>query len=465
MGEKRGISRRHVIAGSAAAATAGVAASALGAGTADAAGSSRPNILLVVADDQPKETDWAMRQTLAWLGAHGVTYANGHCTTPLCAPSRSSIFSGRYAHNHGVRSNLHPGNLDQNTTVQRYLKQAGYRTGLFGKYLNTWRITDAPPFFDEFAMAEEGTYVGATFNVDGKVQQIKGYSTSIIRNRALRFIERSAASGRPWLAYVAPLAPHRPNIPARKYAQTAVPQWSGRPSVLEQDRSDKPPYVQSSNHTLAEGQAARQRQLRTLLSLDDAMASFRNKLAALGQLDNTLVIYVGDNGRLWGDHGRLAKGVPYRPAHEVPFYLSWPAGGLGSGTVDRRLVANIDIAPTILAAAGIHGDTPHDGLSLLSPVSRDHLLTEFWAEGDVPEGPPTWASTLTAGRQYVEYYDLANDGSGVPVGTGMVQFREYYDLVNDPYQLNNLLYQASAAAERSLGVPALSRELAAARSV
>ena len=462
MGEKLGVSRRRFITGAAAAATMGVASSALGAQRGAATG-SRPNILLIVTDDHPKQTDWAMQETLSWLGEHGITYANGHCTTPLCAPSRASIFSGRYAHNHGVRSNLYPHNLDQSTTVQSYLRLAGYRTGLFGKYLNTWSIQDSPPHFDEWAMLQEG-YLRATFNINGTVQQINRYTTTVIRNRALRFIEEAAKDPRPWFAYVAPYAPHKPNVPARRHAQTAVPPWSGRPSVFETDKSDKPPYVQASNHTLAEGQAARQRQLRSLLSLDDTMKTFRNKLAAVGQLNNTLVLYVGDNGRLWGDHGRLAKGVPYRPAHEVPFYLSWPAGGLAGGTVDNHLVANIDIAPTILDAAGVTPDTPQDGQSLLSTHSRDRLLTEWWAEGAVNGGPPSWASSINTTRQYVEYYDLKTDAAGRAAGTGTVLFREYYDLVDDPYQLNNLLYKSTAATERALGIAALSRQLAADRA-
>ena len=461
MKAKRGVSRRRLITGSAAAAAMGVASSVLGAQRAGAV-DPRPNILLIVTDDHPKQTDWAMKNTVSWLGQQGVTFANGHCTTPLCAPSRASIFSGRYAHNHGVRSNLHPHNLDQNTTVQRYLRQAGYRTGLFGKYLNTWNISDPPPHFDEWAMLDEG-YVGATYNSRGTVTQISGYSTTILRNRTLKFIQKSTVDQRPWFAYFAPYAAHRPNIPARKYAQTVVPAWSGRPSVFETNKTDKPPYVQASNHTLAEGQAARQRQLRSLLSLDEAVKKFRDKLVALGQLNNTLVIFVGDNGRLWADHGRLAKGVPYRQAHEVPFYLSWPAHGQGSGTVDNRLVANIDIAPTILAAAGITPNTPQDGRSLFSLDSRDRLLTEFWAEGAVVGGPPSWASNVTLTKQYIEYYDLKTNQMGQVGGPGTVTFREYYDLTNDPYQLTNLLHGATIMTEQTLGIAALAQQLAADR--
>ncbi|MFI0418562.1 sulfatase [Spongiactinospora sp. 9N601] len=460
--EGAGVSRRRFLAGSAATAAAAVAATpAIPGLTGVASSAARPNVLLIVTDDQPKQTNWAIQKTINWLGGQGVTFPNGHVTTPLCAPSRSSIFSGQYAHNHGVRNNAASVGLDQSTTVQRHLKQAGYRTGLFGKYLNAWALADDPPHFEEWALLQPG-FVDRQWNVNGTVQTINGYTTHIIRNRTLAFLDRARTDTRPWFAYVTPYASHEPNTPSAQYADTVVPAWNGRPSVPEADRSDKPAYVQNATNTLADGQAVRTRQLRTLLSVDDAVQAFRDKLAAIGQLDNTLVIYVGDNGFQWADHGLLGKGTPYSPAHEVPFYLSWPAGGLGAGTTDNRIVANIDIAPTILAAAGITPSTPHDGESLLSAFDRDHLLIEWWKQG-TGGVKDSWASYVARNRQYVEHYDLHTDASGKVSGTGQVTFREYYDLVNDPYQLTNRLYQATPADEQSLGIAALAAALAADR--
>lgn len=455
------VSRRGFLAGTAAAAAAVTVPSIGQASAAPAAAANRPNILLIVTDDQPKQTDWALQKTIGWLAGQGVKFNHGHVTTPLCAPSRSSVFSGRHAHNHGVRNNAASAALDQNTTVQRYLKQAGYRTGLFGKYLNSWNLADGPPHFEEFALLQPG-YVDAKWNVDGSVQTINGYTTSVIKNRTLGFLDKSATDTRPWFAYVTPYASHGPRTPEPKYAGTPVPEWNGRPSVTETDRSDKPPYIQDAIGTLADGKRIRAEQLRTLLSVDDAVQAFKDKLAALGQLDNTLVIYIGDNGFGWGDHGWTAKSVPYSPAHEVPFYLSWPAGGLGAGTVDNRIVANIDIAPTILDAAGITPDTPQDGESLLTSYSRDHLLVEWWKKGTGADHR-TWSSYVSKDKQYVEYYQLHTDANGTVSGTGEVKFREYYDLAADPYQLVNKLYQATPAQERALGIPALAAQLAADR--
>ncbi|WP_327169130.1 sulfatase [Streptomyces subrutilus] len=462
------VGRRGFIAGAAAVAASATAtglahpAAAAAAGNGSAA-AARPNILLIVTDDQPKHTDWAIPQTIDWLGGHGVTFTHGHSATPLCAPSRSSIFSGRHAHHHGVRNNDASHSLDQSTTVQRHLAQAGYRTGLFGKYLNSWTLADNPPHFEEFALLQPG-YHNARWNVDGTVQQLSGYTTNIVKNRTLAFLDKSTTDTRPWFAYVTPYASHAPNTPAPKYAETPVPAWNGRPSVPEDDRSDKPPYIRNATSTLDDGRETRTRQLRSLLSVDDAVQAIREKLAALGQLENTLVIFTGDNGYTWADHGWTKKSVPYSPAHEVPFYLSWPARGLGGGTTDQRIVANIDIAPTILDAAGIARPAGQDGRSLLGPAARDHLLVQWWKQGTGAEGPTSWASYVAKEKQYTEYYDLHTDAAGNVSGTGQVTFREYYDLAADPYQLKNLLYQATPAQEQALGVPALAAQLAADRS-
>jgi arylsulfatase A-like enzyme len=229
--------------------------------------------------------------------------------------------------------------------------------------------------------------------------------------------------------------------------------------VFEFDRSGKPAYVRDATHTIHDGRAERDRQLRTLLSVDDAVQAIHDKLATLGQLDDTLVIYIGDNGFYWADHGLVGKEAPYRHAHEVPFYVSWPAGGLSGGRKDDRIVANIDIAPTVLAAAGVTPTIEPDGTSLLSSVSRDHILTEWWRR-DGRSDKDTWASYVSKERQYVEYYDLYTDEAGNEVGTGRVTFREYYDLVDDPCQLDNKLHRATPADEHELGIGLLSSRLA-----
>jgi arylsulfatase A-like enzyme len=459
MSQRVQINRRRFLSGSVTAAAA--MAAPLVIPTRASADRPHPNVLVIITDDQPLDTEWATPRTFHWLAGQGTDLAHGFATTPLCAPSRASIFTGQYAHNHGVRSNGHSAKLDHHGTVQRYLRQAGYRTGIYGKFLNGWNVQDAPPHFDEWGVLARPTYERGTWNIDGTIKTIPGYTTDVVRQQALGFLQRHGADSRPWLLYLTPYAPHAPNTPGAAHADAEVPAWLGRPSVAETDKSDKPPYIQAAHATAAEGEQVRAAQLRTLLSVDDMVAAVHDQLHRLGKLHNTLVFFIGDNGFSWADHGWHRKSVPYSPAVRVPFYLSWPAAGLNTGRVDDRLAANIDIAPTILQAAGLRPDGRHplDGHSLLTPYRRDHLLTEFWKPGRKKVGPPTWASLVTPAAQYTEYYDTYLDSSGNPIGPGNVTFQEYYDLVRDPNQLDNLLHPAPA--ERpDLPIRELARRLA-----
>src|SRR5687767_14354052 len=163
-----------------------------GPGRAQTPITTPPNVLIIVTDDQRDDTLSVMPDTVDYF-ADGVTLSNAIATTPVCCPSRASIMTGRYAHNHNVRSNAETeaGRLDQETTLQRDLSKAGYKTGIVGKYLNGWDITQAPPYFDEFAITRAG-YYGARFGIGRKdrrvVKRTSGYSTNFVRRWADRFI-------------------------------------------------------------------------------------------------------------------------------------------------------------------------------------------------------------------------------------------------------------------------------------
>ncbi|MBA9002207.1 sulfatase family protein [Thermomonospora cellulosilytica] len=450
------LNRRRFLAGTAGlAAVAGVCG---GTPRPVAASRRRPNILLIVTDDQPLGTEWATPSI------RGATFTRAYATTPLCGPSRASILTGRYAHNHGVLQNARPQRLDQRTTLPYLLRErGGYRTAIFGKYLNGWRVRHAPPHFDEYAIMHPPLYENARWNVNGTIATHPAYTTSLIRQQAIDFLRRHRGGSHPWFLYVAPYAPHEPFLPEAAYADLEVPPWNGNPAVEETDKAGKPAYIRDADGTLEDGRYIRAAQLRSLRSVDDLFRALWNELAAQNALDDTLIIVVSDNGYCWADHGWTSKSVPYAPSTRIPLTIHWPAGGLRPGHRDDRLVANIDIAPTVLDAAGVAPAAGMDGRSLLRSGDRDGLLLEWWKEGGGQAGH-SWAATVTRHFQYTEHYDLELDDGRIPEDGGEIVHREYYDLRTDPHQLTNLLHKATPETWRRLGIDRLSAQLATARA-
>lgn len=403
-----------------------------GQGAAQTLGEPPPNILVIVTDDQrAHDTMSVMPDTVEYF-SDGATFSNAIATTPVCCPSRASIMTGQYAHNHNVRSNAatEAQRLDPNNTVQRYLREAGYRTGLVGKYLNGWDIDQAPPHFDEYAVTRTG-YYSTRFGVgsDGghAVRRIAGYSTDFVKRRAHRFIYRTETNDeQPWLLFVTPFAPHGPSIAPSRYQDAPVPRFQPNPAMLEEDTSDKPPQYSAYSRFFVrrEHKARAERQMRSLMPVDDLVRKLTEQLTATEEED-TLVIFMSDNGFMWGEHGLIAKATPYDASLEIPLMMRWD--GHVIPTVDERLAANIDIAPTIFEAAGVEPAHEVDGRSLLQPWERESLLAEVY--GAISRPDLRWAGVIGRDYRYIEYY-----GEDETVTT----FREYYDMINDPWQLENL---------------------------
>jgi arylsulfatase A-like enzyme len=395
-----------------------------------------PNVLIIVTDDQRVGTLGVMPRTVRFFQRQGRTFTRGFVTTPLCCPSRASIFTGRYAHNHGVETNGDGRLLPQDVTLQRYLADAGYTTAIVGKYLNSWPLHRDPPHFDHWALAESDTYRDPEFNVDGTLKTLRGYATDVLASRAVRVLRRfEATDSQPWFLYVAPVAPHLPSMPAPEYANAPVPAWRPNPAVREADRADKPPWVRERSISQAWVRPRRADQFRTLMSVDDLVSRVARTLGDLRERRRTIAFFVSDNGFLWGEHGLAFKGQPYTHSIKIPLLLTWP-GHVSPGSRDGRHAATIDIAPTILDAVGITPAEPMDGKSLLQTWTRRHLFTEYyrtrhhyWIRG--------WASVRTRRMQYVEYYDDEDRSH--------VVFREYYRLDRDPWQLTNVLRDGNPA--------------------
>jgi arylsulfatase A-like enzyme len=401
---------------------------------------ARPNVLWIVTDDQRVGTMGVLPHARAWFRDGGTTFRRAYVTTPLCCPSRASFFTGRYAHNHTVYTNAEESALalDQHLTIQNVLHDAGYTTAIAGKFLNSWDINTAPSWFDRFSTEQGYDYRDPVMNRDGVVAPVPGFATDIVRDEAAAMLnDFEAHDATPWFLYVAPIAPHSPYGTPYRYEDTPIGRWTGDPAVLETDRTDKPPIVQANSSTLAADRDVRVKQLRSLMAVDDLVRRLARMLQQLGE-SNTLAIFVSDNGYLWGEHGlNEAKRVPYQQSMRVPLYVRWP-GRVAAGAIDPRLVGGIDLAPTILDAAGLPPDTlPVDGVSLFSDANRDHLLFEYYRDPDAP-GFGNWSAILTPSFEYVEWY--SNDLT-------KVTFTEYYDLVVDPWQLENLLADQVAGNE------------------
>ena len=393
----------------------------------------RPNVLVIVTDDQRRDTMTVMPNTRRWFRRTGVAYKSAWTPIPLCCPARSSIFTGQYAHNHLVRNN-DPGqvnNLKQRHTLQFQLGRAGYRTGMVGKYLNSWDLNQAPPHFDNYSLsAGANQYFDTTWNIDGELVSHHGYTTTFLKRRVAEFLrEAERDDARPWFLYVATRSPHIPATPEPRYEQARVPRWRGNPAVFESDRTDKPPHVQAYDGKLWRAHRHRKAQLRSLMSVDDFAENVRLKLSELRENRLTLVLFLSDNGEQWAEHGVSGKGAAYTGSIKVPMFARWP-GRLPVGTKDKRMVTLVDIAPTILDAANVTPNHVLDGRSLLDGTwSRDALLFEYWNQLRRSERP-TWASVRTREAQYTEYYE--NDAQ-------MLVFREHYDLLSDPWELENTL--------------------------
>ena len=266
---------------------------------------SGPNILIFLTDDQ-RASDTVIPSVMPklrqWLMAGGREFTNFFDSTPLCCPDRSVILSGRYAHNTGVRTNTDFASLDQSLTMERLLDADGYETAYVGKFLNDWNISTKPPYFDQRSLVGGG-YTDQTWNIDGVGNTYPDYTTDFAGQRANAYLDHFETNDQqPWAMFVATPAPHNPWTPAAKYANADVGVWAGNPATAETDRSDKPPWVQARNFSLAQAEAVRTPQLRTLKSVDDMVDTVMTRLQQLGELSDTLVIYTSDNGYLWGEH-------------------------------------------------------------------------------------------------------------------------------------------------------------------
>jgi arylsulfatase A-like enzyme len=379
----------------------------------------RPNVLIILVDDMRATEDFysVMPSTMRLFRKRGTEFPNAVATTPLCCPSRASILTGQYSHNHGVLRNNLASMLDQAHTLQYELQNAGYHTAIAGKFLNKW--TEAPSYFDKWAVLmgrEDYSYYDAVWNVNGSRRRIPEYTTDYVARKGVNFLESFERKDRdPWFMQLSPYAPHEPATPEEKYASAPIPEWTMTPATMEADVSDKPPWSVTADKSAV--RSFRRLQLRSLMSVDDLVKKVQVTLRDLNESQDTVIFFMSDNGFLLYEHRLSQKSQPYDESVEIPFYVKWP-GVLEAGS-DDRIVTNIDVAPTVYEAAGVEPAYTVDGRSILTS-DRDHAYIEY------PSNYHPWSSIWHPDWTYVRYepfneYDV---------------FREYY---GDPWQLENLL--------------------------
>lgn len=405
------------------------------------------NILVVLTDDHRYDAMGFMKAqsfgdtpTLDRLAREGVHFRNAFVTTALCSPSRASIFTGLYAHQHRVVDNNHP--IPPGLTYYpEYLQAAGYETAFIGKW-HMGAETDTPqPGFDRWVSFKgQGDYLPGPngLNVDGAKVPQKGYITDELTDYALDWIGKRSGK-RPWMMHLAHKAVHSEFIPAERHKGRYARETFHYPESMKPDVPGRPMWVQNQRNswhgvgypyhgTLDVGDYYK-RYMETLLAVDEGLARIMDLLAKRGELDDTLILYMGDNGFMFGEHGLIDKRAAYEESMRVPMLMRCPS--LFGRSEVSRVVANIDVAPTMLAAAGLVAPEGLAGADML-PLARGEeapwraeLVYEYYWERNFPQTPTVHA--LREDRyKYVHFH-------------GIWDLDELYDLASDPNENNNLL--------------------------
>ncbi|MCL4528094.1 MAG: sulfatase [Chloroflexi bacterium] len=456
--------------------------------------SNRPNFLFVLVDDLDAKLGSMqyLPHIQELMTAQGMTIDNFLISTPVCCPSRSSILRGQYAQNHQVYTNAAPlGGFDkfyalhnETSTLATWLQAAGYRTALFGKYLNGYPLandrTYIPPGWNEWVSPARGTpykefnyYLNENGKLTGYGLGASDYMTDVLSQKVDDYLRGPVLDSKPFFIYLAPYAPHEPAAHAPRHANLFSHLRAPRaPSFNEPDVSNKPGGIRG-NPLLDAGQIAKMDELyrqrvRSMQAVDEMVARLINTLKETGKLDNTYIIFTSDNGYHLGQHRLYSgKGTPYEEDIVVPFIIRGP--GIPAGLVVKDSIAgNTDIAPTIAELAGVDPPAFVDGRSLVplwsanSPPSdwRQGYLIEYYGS-ETATGYESHLISSGVVDQLREPPDPAQLTGSAPLAKFFavrtpqyiyVEYpsgeRELYDLKQDPYELNNI---ASTADRNLLG--------------
>ncbi len=431
------------------------------------ANNARPNIVFILVDDLRWDelgiTGHPFIKTphIDRIGQEGARFRNAFMTTPLCSPSRAGFLTGQYAHTNGITDNVDRSALSHRlTTFPLLLQRAGYATGFIGKW--HMGVDDSPrPGFDHWVSFKgQGTYLNPDINADGRALKVNGYITDILSDYAVNFIRQPR--DKPFLLYLAHKAIHPEAtqnadgsitseaelfIPAERhkqmYAGLPIPRRpnalrapEGKPALQRQIGSLPPlPPLGAQTGTSDESILGRQ---RCLMAIEDGVGRILKTLAELRQLDNTIIVFTSDNGYFYGEHGlSVERRLAYEESIRLPLLVRYPKV-IRAGTVRDETVLNLDLAPTLLQAAGVAVPTQMQGRSLLPLLQgervrwRASFLIEYYSDTVFRRMVKMGYKAVRTGQwKYIHYLEL--DGMD-----------ELYDLKADPYELKNLVNQPGA---------------------
>jgi len=433
------------------------------------AGNRKPmNIIFILADDHRYDAMGFMNKIkglqtpgMDRLAKEGVHIKNAFVSTALCSPSRASILTGQYAHTHTVVDNeaALPSNL---VFFPSYLQKSGYQTAFVGKW-HMGNTDDQPqPGFDHWISFQgQGVYYNPTFNVDGKrIKQAEGsYITDLLTDYALEWLNKTNKS-KPFFLYLSHKGVHAEFYPAKrhegKYADVPVvcppsmyltatdsSKTYGIPTPpgSKVNTRDIPNWVRAQRyswhgvdymyHGTIKFDDFYRRYLETLQAVDESIERIINWVVSQGMKDNTMIVYMGDNGFSFGEHGLIDKRHAYEESMRVPL-LVWAPGMVKPNSVMEQIIMNVDLAPTFLDLAGIAKPNQMQGFSFAEILEgksvtwqRDKVFYEYYWEAAFPQTPTTFA-IRTERYKYIYY-------------NGIWDINELYDLQADPYEMNNLI--------------------------
>jgi N-acetylglucosamine-6-sulfatase len=412
------------------------------------------NVIFILTDDHRydalgflKGHSFLETPNMDRLAREGAHFKNAFVTTALCSPSRATILTGVYAHRHRIVDNNTPIPAGTGFFPQR-LQEAGYKTGFFGKWHMGNAGDDPQPGFDQWvSFRGQGSYLPVRdgLNINGARVPQKGYITDELTGYALDWL-RGLDKSQPYFMYLSHKAVHSEFVPATRHAgryknaKLVPPLTMAASGEMVQHR---PMWAQNQRnswhgvdfpyHSGLNIAEYYQRYAETLLAVDDSLGRVLDELNKRGQLDSTLVIYMGDNGFAFGEHGLIDKRTAYEESMRVPLLARCPELFSGGRTV-LPMVANLDIMPTVLDACGVESPAGIDGRSWL-PVTLDtgadwrkELLYEYYWERNFPQ-TPTLHALRTDRYKFIRCH-------------GVWDIDEFYDLQEDPLESRNLIFSA-----------------------